>query len=262
MRKTILYTTTLILALNFISCRSTKDMRFFQNLKSEQIQGKPVKAPEYLIRTYDNLYIDVQSMNAEVNQLFSTSKSNGYSGGTSSEYGQVSSQYLNGYRVKENGTIVLPVIGEVMIVGLSEESAKEVIQKKIDEYFKDATVKVKILTYKVTLLGEVKIPGVYYNYNKSLTILDALGMANGTTDYASVRKVLVIRPTESGTKSFRVDLTDKNLMASEAYYIFPNDVLYVEPDRYKNFSLNSTVYNITISVITTSILILTFIYKK
>jgi polysaccharide export outer membrane protein len=236
-------------------------MKFFQNLKGEKIPGLPVKAPEYLIRVYDNLYIDVQSMNPEVNQLFSTAKS-GYSSGTSTEYGQVSSQYLNGYRVRENGTIVLPVIGEVIIVGMSEESAREAIQKKVDEYFKDATVKVKILTYKVTLLGEVKIPGVYYNYNKSLTILDALGMANGTTDYASVRKVLVIRPTESGTKSFRVDLTDKKLLASEAYYIYPNDVLYIEPDRYKNFSLNSTVYNITISVVTTSILILTFLTKK
>lgn len=237
-------------------------MKFFQNLKNEQLENTLFKVPEYLIRADDNLYVNLQSNNAEVSQLFSPSRSTGYSGGTSADYGLVSSQYLNGYRVKENGTILLPVIGEVTVAGLSEEAAKEVVQKKVDEYFKDATVKVKILTYKVTLLGEVRVPGVYFNYNKSLTILDALGMANGTTDYASVRKLLVIRPTPTGNRTFRVDLTDKSFMTSEAYYIFPGDVLYVEPDRYKNFSLNATVYNIAFSAITTSILILTYLQTK
>ena len=86
-------------------------------------------------------------------------------------------------------------------------------------------------------------------------------MANGTSDYASVRKVLVIRPTLKGNKSFRLDLTKKEMLISEAFYLLPNDVVYIEPDRYKNFNLNTTVYSMALSAITTSILILTYLNK-
>ena len=194
-----------LLALNFTSCRSTKTMKYFQDVYDGVQQSVPANAPEYLIKTEDNLYVNVQSMNMEVNQLFSPSKTASYGGGTQSDFGQLSSQYLNGYPVNQGGMILLPVIGEVSVVGMTEESAKDAIQKRVAEYYKDATVKVKILTYKITVLGEVRNPGVYYNYDKSITILDALGMANGTTDDASIRNVLVLRTTANGKKSYRLD---------------------------------------------------------
>lgn len=260
MRNIYLSSCVLILViLGLTSCRSTRDMKYFQDLHNEVLQGHPIIAPEYLIKPDDNLYVDIQSLNSDVSQLFSPTKSGSYSGGTQSEFGDVSSQYLNGYLVNQKGRILLPVIGEVNVLGLNEESARDTIQRRVNEYYKDATVKVKILTYKITVLGEVRNPGVYYNYNKSMTILDALGKANGTTDYASVRRLLVIRPTASGSKSYRIDLTGKKLLTSEAFYLLPNDVLYVEPDKYKNFSLNTTVYTMAISAITTSILILNYL---
>jgi polysaccharide biosynthesis/export protein len=262
MRKLFLFGILIALSLNFISCRSTRDMKYFQDLYNNVQQGMPGKAPEYLIRTDDNLYVDVESMNLEVSQLFSPQKSMSSSGGTASDFGQQSTQYLNGYQVNQKGMVLLPVIGEVKVAGLTEEAAKDAIQKRVDEYFKDTTVKVRILTYKITVLGEVKNPGVYYNYNKSITILEALGLASGTTDFASVRKVLVVRSTPSGSKSFRVDLTEKQAMASEAFYLIPNDVLYVEPDKYKNFSLNTTVFSMTIAAITTTLLILSYLNNQ
>jgi len=251
----------LLLVLNFTSCRSTKSMKYLQDLNDNVKQVIPGQAPDYLIKTDDNLYVDIQSMNMEVTQLFSPSKSNGYSGGTQSDYGQVSSQYLNGYRVNQRGTILLPVVGEIKIVNMTEESAKDSIQKRVYEYFKDATVKVKIMTYKITVLGEVKNPGVYYNYNKSMTILDALGLAGGTNDYASIKKILVVRTTTTGSKSYRLDLTEKKMMASEGFYLLPNDVLYIEPDKYKNSSLNDAKFALLLSAISTTILILSYINK-
>jgi polysaccharide biosynthesis/export protein len=251
----------LIFILSFSSCRSTRDMKFFQDVEDHQLSGLAVKPPEYLIKPDDNLYVDVQSMNLEVNQLFSPSKSTSNSGGTQSDFGLVSSQYLNGYQVNQKGAIVLPVIGEVSVAGLTEETANELIHKRVSEYYKDVTVKVKILTNKVTVLGEVRNPGVYYNYNKTTTILEAIGMANGISDFATVRKVLVIRPTPKGNKSYRLDLTKKEMLASEAYYLLPNDIVYIEPDKYKNFSINATAYAIFLSAITTAVLVLTYIKK-
>src|SRR5674476_123484 len=260
MKNFFLFGVSILLILDFSSCRSTKSMKYFQDLNSEVQNGKPLKAPDYLIRADDNLYVDVQSMNQEVSQLFSTSKSSGgYSGGTQSEFGQVSSQYLNGYQVNQRGKILLPVIGEVNVSGLTEEAARDSVQKRVGEYFKDATVKVKIMTYKVTVLGEVKNPGVYYNYNKSMTILDALGLASGTTDFASLKKVLVVRTTATGSKSYRLDLTEKRMMTSDAFYLLPNDVLYIEPDKYINSSLNNSKFSLGLTAITTTILILSYI---
>lgn len=261
MKKFLLFSTVLLLALNFISCRSTRNMKYLQDLNDGVQQSLPVQAPDYLIKVEDNLYVDIQSMNTEVNQLFSPSKSASYSGGTQSEFGQVSSQYLNGYLVNQKGIILLPVIGEVRVIGMTEEAAKDAIQKKVAEYFKDATVKVKILTYKITVLGQVRNPGVYFNYNKNITILEALGLANGTTEFASIKKVLVLRTTATGTKSFRIDLTGKRMMTSEAFYLLPNDVLYIEPDKYINNSLNDAKFSLLLSALSTTILILSYIHK-
>lgn len=262
MKKSVLFGVVTLIGLTLFSCRSTRNMKYLKDASTEVQQGIPAQAPDYLIRADDNLYIDVQSMNQEVNQLFSPSKSLSNSGGTSSDFGQVSSQYLNGYRVNQMGMILLPVIGEVKVSDITEEAAKVVIQKRLDEYFKGATVKVKILTYKVTVLGEVRNPGVYYNYDKNITVLDALGMANGTTEYASIRRLLVLRTAASGKKNYyRLDLREKKIMSSEAFYLLPNDVLYVEPDKYKNSSLNTSVFSIALAAITTTILILSYINK-
>ncbi|MEI6679688.1 MAG: polysaccharide biosynthesis/export family protein [Mariniphaga sp.] len=261
MKNYLLFGMILLFVMNFTSCRSTKDMKYFQDVQNEVQQGKSALVPEYLIKADDNLYVDIKSMNVEVNQLFSPSKTASYGGGTQSDFGLVSSQYLNGYRVDQKGIIQLPVIGEVKVDGMTEEAANNVIQKRVNEYFKDATVKVKILTYKITVLGEVRNPGVYYNYDKSITILDALGLANGTTEYASIKKVLVLRTTASGKKSYRLDLREKNSMNSEAFYLIPNDILYIEPDNYKNSAFNTTVFSLTLAAISTTILILSYIQK-
>lgn len=251
----------LIFMLGLSACRSTRDMKFFQNMTDHELTGLAIKPPDYLIKTDDNLYVDIQSsIDPAVSMIFSPSKSS-TTGGTQMDFGMISSQYLNGYQVNQMGTILLPVIGEVKVAGLTEDGAKELIQKRISEYYKEVIVKVKILTYKVTVLGEVKTPGVYYIYNKNATLLEAISMANGITDYASVRKVLVIRPSTKGNKSYRLDLTKKEALTSDAFYLLPNDVVYIEPDKYKNFNFNTTVYSMALSAIATSILILTYINK-
>ena len=106
------------------------------------------------------------------------------------------------------------------------------------------------MSYKVTVMGEVKNPGTYYNYSNNITVLEAISMANGITDFASISRVLVMRPTDKGSKSYRLNMTSKELLASEAFFLLPNDVVYVEPDKYKNVKLNSTTYSLALSSVT------------
>jgi polysaccharide export outer membrane protein len=247
----------LFLALNFTSCRSTEDITVMQDMNHEQfLKGLPVQAPDYQIKPDDNLFVEIQSLNPEVNQLLSPSQSgNNQSGGISQTYGQLSGQYLSGYMVDKEGAIMLPLLGKVTVAGHTVNEALRLIELKTREFVKDATVKVKLLSYKITVMGEVRNPGVYYNYSNSITIFEALSMASGITDFASIKKVLVMRPGSDGTKSYRLDLTKKEMTGSPAYYLLPNDMVYVSPDRFKNFSINAQLWSMSLSAITTALLV-------
>jgi len=257
MKNTLFIFSGLILALNFTACRSTKDITVMQDMNNEQLlQGLPGQAPDYQIKPDDNLFVEIQSLNPEVNQLLTpTQTGNNQSGGVQQMYGQLSGQYLSGYLVDKEGAITLPLLGKITVGGLKVNEALLLVEQKTRQFVKDATVKVKLLSYKITVMGEVKNPGVYYNYSKSVTIFEALSMANGINDYASIKKVLVMRSTPDGTKSYRLDLTKKETIGSEAYYLRPNDMIYVSPANYKNFSMNAQLWTMSLSAITTALLV-------
>jgi len=257
MQKQFLLILTVVAGLFFSSCRTNKDLVYLNNTKDQEVlEGIPGTVSEYIIKTNDNLYVDIQSMSPEVNAMFNPTKGMGTTGGTSQNYGQPASQYLNGFQVDLSGEVNLPIIGKVALAGQSLKQARVSIQAKADEYIKDATVKVKLLSFKVTVLGEVKKPGVYYNYNNQMTVLDGISMASGVTDYGRIQKVLVLRPTDSGSKTYRLDLSNKKFLSSDAFFLQPNDVVYVEPDKYKNVKLNSPTFSLFLSAISTLILAL------
>lgn len=247
---------SLILSL-ITSCRTTNEFTLFQDLdRSQHISNVASKVPEYKVHPYDNLYINIKTLNPEVNRLFDANETmSGYSAGTLQMYGDYVSQYINGYQVDSLGKITLPIIGNIEVEGLTLNQIQDRIQKKSLEFLKDPTIKVKLLSFKINVNGEVKNPGVYYSYNEKLNILEAISMANGVTDNAKLNKTLVIRETKDGTNSYNIDLTSKNLLASEAYYLQPNDLIYVKPGRNKHVELNSTSYSLFLTTITTLLLV-------
>jgi len=257
MLKQLILILTVLTGFFISSCRTNKDLVYLNNTNDQEIQeGTPGLVSEYTIKVNDNLYVDIQSMSTEVNALFNPSRAGGLQSGTQQNYGQLTGQYLNGFQVDLNGDVNLPIIGKVRLASKSLSQARETIQAKADEYIKDAMVKVKLLSFKVTVLGEVKNPGVYYNYNSQMSILEGISMASGVTDYGRIQKVLVLRPTDSGSKTYRLDLTNKKFLASDAFFLQPNDVVYVEPDKYKNVKLNSPLYTLFLSTLSTLILVL------
>ncbi|TKG95365.1 polysaccharide export protein [Puteibacter caeruleilacunae] len=261
MKKNFIVLCIALLGLYLSSCKTSKDMVYLNDIQDQEFQaGVPQPFAEYKVKVNDNLYIDVQSLSPEINALFNPAKNtNSTTGGTSQNYGQLSGQYLNGFQVDLGGNVALPVIGKVHVAGLTVNEAQAAIQAKADEYIKDGSVKVKLLSFKITVMGEVKKPGVYYNYNNYMTILEGISMAGGETDYSRIQKVLVVRPTEKGTKTYRLDLSKKKFLTSEAFYLQPNDVVYVEPDKYKNVKLNSPMYTLFLSTISTIVLIINVI---
>lgn len=249
MNKIFLFSILLIL---FTSCQLSKDLVYFQDLEANQfLYGATSKAPEYRINTFDNLYVNILTLDEDANQLFNPNQGEGYNSGTQQMFGDLSSQYINGYLVEPNGTITFPIIGTITLSGLTLTEAQNRIKEKALEYLKEPSVKVKILSFKVNVSGEVVNPGLYYNYQGKLNLLEAISMANGITDNAQIKNVLVIRQGKYDTKTFNIDLTKKDIFMSEAYYLQPNDMVYVSPGKYKNTRLNTPTYSLILSAIST-----------
>jgi len=242
------------------SCRSSKDLIFFKDAaNNEIIQGSPV---EYILKSGDILYVSIKSMNPEVNTLFNPeSNMETGTGQGFMKFTTPSGAYLYGFEVDVDGNLKLPMLGKIKVSGVPISQIESVVQKKADEFLNDAIVKVKLLNYKVTVLGEVRMPGTYYNYNNTITVIQALAMASGNTDYASIKKVMVVRPSADGNKSYLLDLGSKDIYSSEAFYLQPNDYVIVQPGKNKNFQLNGQAISIFFSSVSMLILTLSFLLK-
>jgi len=172
-----------------------------------------------------------------------------------------SGAYLYGFEIADDGTINLPMLGKIKVSQFPISEAESIVQKKTNELLKDAIVKVKLLNFKVSVLGEVRNPGQYYNYNNSITVIQAIALASGNTDFAAIKKVMVVRSTSEGNKTFLLDLTTKEVYLSEAFYLRPNDYIIVQPDKHKNFQLNSQAYSLLFSSLSVMIAVLGFVLK-
>lgn len=84
---------------------------------------------------------------------------------------------------------------EVISVTLSNESLKETFLKKGDMIEIQSEKKLKDIGY-VTILGEVKKPGVY-PFGENLSLRDILVLSEGTTDFASLTNIEVVRRLDS-----------------------------------------------------------------
>ena len=250
--KSIFYALLLVTLIQ-TSCKSTKDFTMFQDMKNKStLHSLAKEPPRHVIKAYDNLYVNILTLDQDVNLLFNPNLGgNSATTNTQHMYGTPSGQYINGYQVRQDGTITIPILGEVKVDGLTLDEAEEKIKKQSEEYLKEPTVKVKLLNYRVDVLGEVNSPDIYYNYEGTLNIFEALAYANGITLYADLKNVVVNRKTGSTTKTYKVDLTDSDIYESEVFYLQPNDLIYIPPTKLKRRNENNSTISIVLSAITT-----------
>lgn len=167
--------------------------------------------------------------------------------------------YIEGYSIDSHGKIILPVIGELTVRGLSLEETRALIQAEANKYLNKATVLVKLVSFKITVLGEVKNPGYHYVFNNQISILEALGLAGDLTQFGNRTNIKLIRPTATGTAVTVLDLTDPDLLQSPYFFLMPNDVLYVEPLRARTKRTNLEIWTVVFSAATTAILVLGYL---
>ena len=207
----------------------------------------------YRLQPGDVLSIRVQSVQPALNDLFSMTT------GQNIQSGDPGNLFVSGYSVDEAGTIALPTVGRLKVAGLTVEETQLLVQKEVGRFMREANVVVKLTSFKLTILGEVRVPGRYFVYNAQATVLEALGLAGDLTEFGNRTNVKLIRPTPKGSEVVLLDLTDPNLLRSKYYYLLPNDALYVEPLKARTNRGNSNNLGLVFGGLSTIILLLSFI---
>jgi polysaccharide export outer membrane protein len=213
--------------------------------------------PDYRIQNRDILFIRILSLNQEITQVINATNAI-----SANQFTNEASMFIYGYDVSDSGYVEIPVIGKVDVVGMTLEEARMKISRQTAKYLKDATVIVKLISFKYSVFGEVNRPGVYQNYNNQLTVIEAVSNAGDISAYGNRRQVLVVRPGTSGTRTFRLDLTDREILNTEGFFLLPNDIVYVEPVKSYNFRVNAPTITLFLTSITTLILVLNYIDKN
>ena len=221
------------------SCGSTRKLVYFQE-GTNRIDSLPLLDP-YIpsIQKGDVLSVQVTSLNQQATAYFNphssiaSSMDNSVSGGSS-----VTVPKDLGYLVSPEGTIELPLVGKINVLGLTTYQAGEKIKKELSEYLKEPTVNVRNMNFRISVLGEVAKPTMLSIYNEQITLTQALSLAGDITVFGRRDNVMLIREV-NGKRTFnRINLGNRDLFASSFYYLRPNDVVYVEPSKAKGTTVD------------------------
>jgi polysaccharide export outer membrane protein len=108
--------------------------------------------------------------------------------------------------VRPDGKISLPLLNDLQAAGLTPMELRGVIAEKLQEYMANPEVSVIVREVRraVSVLGEVKRPG-RYEFKSHATVLDAIALAGGLSDFAARTRILILRNEGNGTKRIRVN---------------------------------------------------------
>ncbi len=217
----------------FFSCQSVpKDISYFQDLDKDG--GRSVTELNYIeyeprIKNSDMLMITVSSptLNQEEVAQFNLPTISYLAPG---EKVSVQSTTMQTYRVDNDGFVSYPVIGKVKLGGLTLASAIDTITNRVSEYIENPIVNMNILSFKVSVMGEVRNPGPIVVENSRISILDAIGAAGDLTIFGDRKNVRLIRDNNGKLETVYLDLTSKDLFSSGYFYLQQNDVIYIDPN--------------------------------
>ena len=206
------------------SCATKKDLYYFQDIDEIEIQN----SYKYLnIQPGDILDIQIKALNPESVLIFQRQSA------LMQQNVQFQNRAIDGYLVGDDNTINLPLIGSISTSGFNTSSLSEQIVSKLSPYINNPSVNVRILNFRVSILGEVKMPGTYTFLEERVSIPQAIGQAGDLTINGDRNNILLIRDSDGNKVSQFIDLTKSDFINTSNYYLKQNDVLYIRPNNAK-----------------------------
>ncbi len=237
----------LLVVISVASCASRKDLAYMQNADSVK-ELESFYSFEPTLKVDDLLSIIVSAETPEVTIPFNLPQIQGNYQIGNNQNG------IKTYLIDAEGFIDFPVVGSIQLAGLSRTKAVEKLEEAVAIYIINPSINLRILNYKVSIIGEVAKPGNYPLQSERITLIEALSMAGDLTIYGRRDNILVIREVD-GKRSFnRVDITSADFINSPYYYLTQNDQIVVEPNKAR-MNASAVGPNIPIFISALSILV-------
>ena len=233
----------LIAAFLLASCQSYKKVPYLQDAGVVKDINQQENLYDAKIMPKDLLTIVVSCTSPELAMPFNLTVA-GPNNISANNY--VTSQpSLQTYLVRNEGTVDFPVLGELKIGGLTKKEAEQLIVEKLKPYIKETPiVTVRMVNYKISVLGEVARPGTFTISNEKVNLLEALAMAGDMTVWGVRDNVKLIREGADGKQEIvTLDLNKAETILSPYYWLQQNDIVYVTPNKAK--ARNSDIGNST-----------------
>lgn len=250
---------SLIILLILNSCVTRKELTYLK-YSDRSLDSRPptgeikvvTTASAYKIMPYDNLYIRVITPDPQWSELFNTMPV-GAGGAVTEE-----SAGLFGYPVDADGFIEIPFVGKVLAGGKTISEVRIELDSIFKNYVTDASITVRLVNNYVSVLGEVRNPGRYPLSKDRVNVFEALSMAGDMSVFSDRQRVQLIRPSPYGPVIKEFSLGDRSILSSELYYIMPNDIIYAMPSKGRSFQINSSVWQLFLTTITSALGVIGF----
>jgi len=238
----------LLFLFTFSSCITNRDLEYIRS--SKEIKNAKANKHDYRLQMGDLISIQISTTTEQQHDFFN--KEN-----LANSQLMMQNPYLYGYIIKEAGNLDLPSFGKVRAEGFTLQELENVIRKIAESYFESPIVKLNIINFKISILGEVNNPGTFKIIDPEVNILYALSLSGDMTQFGNRRKVKVIRNENELNRVFYVDLTKKGVLNNADFMLQPHDIIYVSPLRKKFYAFNNinNIVSMSLSAVTLFILI-------
>ncbi|HUH26970.1 polysaccharide biosynthesis/export family protein [Gelidibacter sp.] len=252
----------LILSSLLTSCIPQKDLVYLQNkdVATDTLQMMVEQQKPYRVQINDILNIRIKVLDQENVSIFNPIGEGNLNASAAER------AYFDGFTVDTHGTIRIPELGVITVLGYTTSEIEELIKNRLlEEQFKETAnmfVTVKLSGLRYTAMGEVRSPGSQILFQERVNIFQAIANVGEIEMTGDRKDVLIIRQYPQGQQIHHLDLTDVHVMNSPYYYIQPNDMIYVKPLKQKSWGTGTTGReSITaivsvLSLVTTTILLL------
>jgi polysaccharide export outer membrane protein len=198
--------------------------------KDTIVRSYDIQKYEYRIQPEDNISVRFESLTPQEYDIFNR--------GMNQQMNQnlnVGNAILIGELVDPNGEITYPVIGKVKVAGMTVYEAQTNLQAMANQYLESPVVKVRLINFRFTVLGEARQEGTLVLANNRVSYIEAIGLAGGLTDLADKKNVKLIRQIDGKVQVRYLNLLDENFINSPEYFVHQNDILIVPALRQRPY---------------------------
>lgn len=251
-------------SLMLAACNPTEDITLMSNIDqipSAALAEATTQAGDFTIKSGDMLLINVSGSNEDAIKPFNKVQYVTAISNTTYTYGDRTTIY---YLVDDQGNIDFPILGKLHVIGMTKQSLEEYITSLIYPRYliERPGVECRIQNFRVFCLGDFNRTGVINAENGRLNLIEAVAMCGDIATSGLRDRLLLVRTDITGQRTVqRINLNDANFLSSPYFQLQQNDILYVEPNRYKKRSIWSVAptFSFGLGMMGTAMSLITFI---